>query len=247
LLNTPLSVVQSLNANMQAAYGEAIGSNDHVWISSTVKLILKQTLILLCFLVAGFTTVSRPMVELWTSGRIIIGEAMQWSVVGIASCFAINSIFRFALSGMNRHRVTGIIEIVFGVLALGLCSIAIRFLGVGYIGLGVVVAYVLTCGWILPRELSRQLGHERLVPDLGFFVRLLSCTALAVASGKLLAIGLSSQPKALIVVIAGSVAAVAFMLALRWLLRDEYGRLFTQFYGYWIRIRNARRSSKWTS
>ncbi|MFN7731667.1 MAG: lipopolysaccharide biosynthesis protein [Pirellula sp.] len=236
LLNTPLSIVQSLNANMQAAYGEAIGANDHIWIANTVRVILRQTLILLCFLVAGFTTVSRPVVELWTGGKVLISEAMQWSVVGVASCLAVNSIFRFALSGMNRHRLTGISEIAFGVLALGLCSFVVRSFGVGYIGIGVVVAYLLTCGWIIPRELSRELGGVRLFPDATFACRLLLCTVVAITAGKLLESALSSQPKAMFVVLVGTLVAVSFVLVLRWVLVEDFSRIYGEVQRHCLRF-----------
>lgn len=235
LLNTPLGIVQSLNANMQAAYGEAIGANDREWISSTVKVILKQTLILLCFLIAGFTTVSRPLVELWTGGRILVSEAMQWSVVGIAACLSINSIFRFALSGMNRHRFTGVSEIAFGVLALGVCSVAIKSLGVGYIGLGVVFAYLATAGWVLPRELSRELGNIKLFPDAIFIGKLLLCTVVAVTFGRLLERVMIDQLKAIVVFSVGSLAAVTFGVMLRWALPEDFGRIASEIKSRWQR------------
>jgi hypothetical protein len=156
----------------------------------------------------------------------MISEAMQWSVVGVASCLAVNSIFRFALSGMNRHRLTGISEIAFGVLALGLCSFVIHSFGVAYIGIGVVVAYLFTCGWIIPRELSRELGDVRLFPDVSFAYRLLLCTVVAITAGKLLESVLSSQPKAMVVILVGTLVAVSFVLVLRFVLFEDFNRIY---------------------
>ena|GEM_PF-920426 len=232
LINTPLSLIQSLHANLQAAYGEAIGANDHAWIASTVSKMLRQTLILICFLIAGFLTVSRPFIELWTGGRMIIGEAMQWSVAGVAACLAINSIFRFALSGMNRHRLTGITEIAFGVLSIVLGSLVASNLGIGTIGVGIVTAYISTCGWILPRQLSRQLGHAILLPSAAFIIKLVGITVASLFVGKVVgrfvAGNVSLYSMAFEILIAGVVVVVTFISFLRLFLNSDFRIMLDQ-------------------
>lgn len=222
LLNTPLSLVQSLNANMQASYGEAVGAKDQVWIASTVAKMLRQTLLFLSLLVSGFLTVSRPFIELWTGGRLIVSDAMQCSVVCVAACLAINSIFRFALSGMNQHRLTGISEICFGLLSVAFATTAALNIGPEFFGFGIVVAFGCTSGWLLPSQLSKQLGNAALLPSASFLLRLLVLIGCSIGLGKVLVNYLAEQSVVIAVLVGGIVVVGSFSILMKRLLKDDF-------------------------
>jgi O-antigen/teichoic acid export membrane protein len=224
LLNTPTGIVQSLNANMQAAYGDAVGSNDHAWIASTVERLLRQSILFLGLLSAGYFATARPFIELWTVGRLAISDSMLLSVTAIAVCFSLDSIFRFALIGMNRHRLTGISEIGFGIMAIVGCSLIVYILGPDYVGLGILVSYLSTSAWLLPLQLYRELGDCRLFPTLGFCFRTIVFTIISSILGRFVvdAIGVYSPTVA---ILAGATLVVlCFGTLCRSLLADDFRR-----------------------
>ena len=189
LLNTPLAVVMSFNATLQAGYGEAIGRKDYSWVRSTLRSILRNVLLFQTLLVAGFVTLAPEVIDLWTRGRLHLSFPLMLSVLFVGLSSSILSVFQFALSGANRHRVAGLSEIANGVLCLFLSALAVRLAGYEWVGAGILLAALVTSAWLLPRQIQKHFELNDLWPESSFFLRiiLLGACFVLVGSGTRLA------------------------------------------------------------
>jgi O-antigen/teichoic acid export membrane protein len=245
LLNTPLNFIQSLNANLQASYADAVGGNDFGWIGETVTRMLKQSLIYLCILVSGFFVVANPFVSAWTSGKLIVDDIMLLSVACVASCLCVNSIFRFALSGMNRHKLTGISEIVFGLLSIVLAGFISGIIGPQFVGLGVFAAYMGTSGWILPLQLSKQLGGVSFFPRPSFILKLFCITLGTILTGKTFIRCLANRDNAFAIVTAAGIVTITFVFLFRVLLNEEHQKIVLQLRWLFNRLLKIKGTFRW--
>jgi O-antigen/teichoic acid export membrane protein len=222
LLNAPLGVLNSLSSCMQAGYGEAMGSGDQPWISHTVHRIVQQLFTILGLLGCGFLLLAGPFVELWTGGKIELERSMLLSVLVIGSASAITSVFRFALTGINRHRRAAVYELLCGGLTIVLSVLFVRYSGYQSIGIAIAIATGLTSGWLLPRELRLALGRaDGFWPSESFLARwavTVGCTYVAGWAALEAAISLSPL---VAVLLAGTTCVVVFLMFSAVLLQPQ--------------------------
>lgn len=225
LINLPLSVANSFTMLLQPAYGEAMGRNETEWIATTIRTILRKVFALLGFLVAGYIVLARPTISLWTHHHLEIPEAMILSTAAMASLSAIFNVFRFALTGMNRHRIASLAEIVNSSLFFGLALIIVRYFGYQWIGLAFVLSSLLTSAWILPRELRVHLRAASVWPAPNFWMRLLGAFAPSLIVGELAWMALQNMPSGLTIPLVGLVITLIYGLIASRLFPTEFGQV----------------------
>jgi O-antigen/teichoic acid export membrane protein len=159
LLSMFFTPINSWNSNLQSAYGEAWTSGDKDWVRAAFKRALERLLLLGGLGVSLFLALGDSFIRLWTHHRLSLGPAMAASITGIVVMASLLAAGQFLLTGLNRHRNAAMAEIANGLLSLGLVVLAIRSLGLGAVGAGVVCAAGATSGWVLQREIKSQLGH----------------------------------------------------------------------------------------
>jgi len=186
LLSLFFTPINSWNANMQSAYGEAWTSGDKDWVRGAFKRTLERALILGGLGVALFLVQGDTFIRLWTHNRLWLGSAMAVSVSGITVISSLLSAGQFLLTGLNRHRNAAMAEIANGLLSLGLVVLAIRWLGLGAVGVGVVCAACATSGWVLRREIKSQLGGG-CFPTLSFVLKIGVAMAVGAAAAMMIA------------------------------------------------------------
>ena len=160
LLTMAFTPINSWNANMQSAYGEAWVSGAKDWVRQAFRQSIERALILGGLGVALFFALGDSFVRLWTHDRLWIDPATSVSVAAIVGISALLGAGQFLLTGLNRHRQAAVAEIVNGLLAMVLVVWAVRWFGLGGVGIGVVVAALASSAWVLWREISAQLGES---------------------------------------------------------------------------------------
>jgi O-antigen/teichoic acid export membrane protein len=178
LLNAPLGVISSFSANLQPGYGEAMGRGDLEWVAGTVQQILRRVLLILGLLGCGFTFLSAPFVSLWTEGRIGLSPVMIGNVLFLAFVASLVAVFRFALTGINRHRFASLTDLAGGILAMIAAPIIVARFGYEWSGSAVALIGLFTCGAVMPRELRKSLTGLPLFPPFAFHLRLLAVVAI---------------------------------------------------------------------
>jgi O-antigen/teichoic acid export membrane protein len=236
LLNAPLGVLSSFSANLQPGYGEAMGRGETQWVADTVRRILRQVIVVVGLLTCGFLLLAAPFVRVWTGGRIELEPKMLASVLAIAVVGAVLSVFRFALTGINRHRLASISDLLCGALAIGLSVLAVRRFGHAFIGLGIVAAAGLTSGWVLPVELRRTLRASTFWPSWPFWLRWLAIVSLAFAVGWILAQDKAFLPVWLIVLTSALAISLVFVFLSWKLLPEETNVLLRLFRRITVRL-----------
>ncbi len=221
LLNAPLGFLASFSANLQAAYGEAMGRGEGSWVVSTVQKIFRQIILITSLLGVGFLLLGSPFISLWTAGRIEVPIAMISSVIAIAVTGSLLTTLRYALTGINRHREAAAADIIAGVLALVTGIIVVRTFGYVSIGASLVVVTLLTTGWTFPRELRIALNTTRVLPNLYFWGCWLGTTVVSFSAGWLSLTLVDSLPPAVQILITGTVISVFFLGLAHLLLRDD--------------------------
>jgi O-antigen/teichoic acid export membrane protein len=185
LLSMFFTPVNSWNANMQSAYGEAWTSGDKDWVRGAFKRSLQRALILGGLGVALFLALGDTFIRLWTHNRLWLSPTMAASVSGIAVIGTLLTAGQYLLTGLNRHRNAAMAEIANGIFSMILVMLAIRWLGLGAVGAGVICAACLTSAWVLRREIILQLG-DGCLPGLSFILK----TGLAAAAATVTAIAI---------------------------------------------------------
>ncbi len=150
--------INSWNANMQGAYGEAWTAGDLDWVRSAFRGSLMRALIFGGLGLALFFALGSDFVQLWTHGRIDIEPAMAISVSLVVTVGAFLAAGQYLLTSMNRHGVASAAELVNGVLALILVVVLVKWFGAWAAGVGVMAAALMTSGWVIHRDIIRQLG-----------------------------------------------------------------------------------------
>lgn len=158
LLTMFFTPINSWNASMQSAYGEAWISGARDWVRGAFRQSLERALLLGGLGVALFLALGDAFVRLWTHDRLWVDPGTSVSVSVIVVMGALLAAGQFLLTGLNRHRQAAIAEIANGLLALVLVVLAVRWFGLAGVGGGVAVAALATSGWVLRREISAQLG-----------------------------------------------------------------------------------------
>jgi O-antigen/teichoic acid export membrane protein len=223
LLNAPLGFALSFSASLQPGYGEAMGRGERQWVADTVRRILRQVLLLLGLLTCGFWFLATPFVRLWTGGKIELQPTILTSVLIVACTGVILGVFRFALSGINRHRMAALSDLIGGALAIVFALVAVKHFGYAAVGLGMGLAVVLTSAWVLPRELRRALMVPSLSPKPSFWLRWILVVAASGAVGWASVYELSGFSSLVMVLVCGvAISALFFLLSWK-LLPEETG------------------------
>jgi O-antigen/teichoic acid export membrane protein len=171
---------------MQSAYGEAWTSGDKDWVRAAFKRTVERALLLGGLGVSLFLVLGNSFIRLWTHNRLSLGSAMAASVTGIVVMASLLTAGQFLLTGLNRHRNAAMAEIANGVLSLGLVVLAIRWLGLGAVGAGVVCAACATSARVVRREIKSQLGRG-CFPTLPFFLKVGLAMAVSAAAAMVIA------------------------------------------------------------
>lgn len=186
LLGLFFTPINSWNASMQSAYGEAWTSGAAEWTRNAFRQSLERALLVGGLGIAMFIALGDSFIRLWTHGRLWMEPAMTASVSCIVFSGALIAAGEYLLTGLNRHRSAAVAELANGALAIASIPLLVRWLGLGSVGIGWVAAAAATSGWILRREIRFQLGPN-CFPSPYFVVRL----ALAVASGAVAAVSIA--------------------------------------------------------
>lgn len=221
LLHAPCGVLSSFSTSLQGGYGEAMGKGETQWVAETVRQVLRQVLVILCLLGCGFLLLAGPFIHLWTGGKIELSSAMSIGVLALAGIGTILTIFRYALTGINRHRVTSLSDLVGGLLSMGIAVIVVRSYGYEWGALAVAGVALVNSGWLLPHELKRALGATELWPPMGFWIRWFIVGIGTFTSGCLILHALNFQQEWFSIGLCGATTTVAFVVFVWLLLRDE--------------------------
>jgi len=220
LLNAPLGILSSFSANLQPGYGEAMGRGDLNWIAGTVQQILRRVLLLLGLLGSGFAFLSPPFVSLWTQYRIELSPLMVGNVLAFAFVASLVSVFRFALTGINRHRFASFTDLAGGALAMTTAPLIVAHFGYEWSGSAVAVIGIFTCGIVMPWELRKSLAHRSLYPPFSFCLRLLAVVTLTALAGWSMRF-FFIQDTWISTILAGLMITGTFVPAAWWLLPTE--------------------------
>jgi O-antigen/teichoic acid export membrane protein len=182
LLSMFFTPINSWNANMQSAYGEAWIAGDKNWVRGAFKRTLERALLLGGLGVALFLALGDSFIRLWTHHRLWLSPAMAASATGIVVMVSLLTAGQYLLTGLNRHRNAAMAEIANGLLSMALVVLAVRWFGLGAVGAGVLCAASMTSAWVLRREITLQLGSS-CFPTYSFILKL----GLAVAVGAIAA------------------------------------------------------------
>jgi hypothetical protein len=93
---------------------------------------------------------------------------------------------QYLLTGLNRNRNAAMAEIANGLLSMVLVVLALRWLGLGAVGAGVLCAAGATSAWVLRREVSSQLGSG-CFPTYAFLFKIFVAVAGAAAAAMMIA------------------------------------------------------------
>jgi len=237
LLNAPLGGVNSFSASLQPGYGEAMGNNETAWVATTSQRILRQVLLMVGLLASGFWLLAGPFVRYWTGGLIELQPAVLGSALAIAVAGTVLGVFRFALTGINRHRTAGGSELAFGCLSMVLAVVAVRQFGFEWVGAGVLFAALLTSAWILPRELCRAVGKPGPWPSLNFLLRWAASVFIAGGTGWIALRIAGILPNWLALGVTGIVVCVVYVAVVRAFLPGEWNSivlLLKRFVPKWV-------------
>jgi O-antigen/teichoic acid export membrane protein len=191
LLTSFFMPINSWNANMQSAYGEACMSGSRDWTRRAYRQTLERSLLIGGSGVAIFLALGDRFVRLWTHGRLWLDTSMAVSVAAIVVLYCLVAGSEYLLTGMNCHRRAAVAQIAGGVLSILLVPLTIKWLGLGSVGIGVVVATLGTSGWVLWREIRHHLGPESF-PKLSFLARI--CATVALSWGAARWVGRAGPP-----------------------------------------------------
>jgi O-antigen/teichoic acid export membrane protein len=182
LLSMFFTPINSWNANMQSAYGEAWTSGDKAWVRGAFKRTLERALLLGGLGVSLFLVLGNSFIRLWTHNRLSLDPAMAASVTGIVVMGSLLTAGQYMLTGLNRHRNAAMAEIANGLLSMGLVVLAIYWLGLGAVGAGMLCASCATSARVVWREIKSQLGSG-CFPPYPFILKLgLAMTVSAAAA-----------------------------------------------------------------
>ncbi len=195
LLSLFFTPVNSWTASMQNAYGEAWTSGAFEWTRNAFRQTVKRMLVIGGLGVALFLAFGNEFTQLWTHGRLWFVPWMACSVSAVVVANALVKAPEYLLIGLNRHRLAAIAEMASGLLAIVLVPLSVRFFGLGSVGAGAIGAVLATSGWVLYREIGRQLGPQSF-PNARFVLRVGVALVTTTAVGKLMA-SLGRSPDAI--------------------------------------------------
>jgi O-antigen/teichoic acid export membrane protein len=215
LLSMFFTPINSWNANMQSAYGEAWTSGDKDWVRGAFKRTLERALLLGGLGVSLFLVLGDSFIRLWTHNRLSLDPAMAASVTGIVVVGSLLTAGQYLLTGLNRHRNAALAEIKNGILSMVFVMLAVRWFGLGAVGAGVICAAGATSVRVVRREIKSQLGSG-CFPTYTFFLKLgLTAAIGAVTAMSIARTGASSNTfaAALHLALAAAIGTTGYLLA----------------------------------
>lgn len=221
LLNAPLGVVSTFSATLQPGYGEAMGRGEFSWIAETLGRILRHGLIVIGLISCGFLLLAPPFIRLWTADRIDPGRLLLAGVLTLASVQLMLSVFRYALTGINRHRHACVSDIAGGALAMGVALLLARGVGYEWSIFAVAAVALASSGWILPLELKRSLPGQSFAPRASFSIRCLVAFGFSFGMGWLAERFLPTTHPWLDLILRGAIITFSYAASIRWLLPGE--------------------------
>ena len=221
LLNAPFGVVSTFSATLQPGYGEAMGRGEIPWIADTLGRILRLAVIVIGLIACGFLLLANPFIREWTGDRIDPGPSLLAGVFILASVHLMLSVFRYALTGINRHRHACLGEIAGGTLAMGAALLLARGAGAEWAIFAVAGIALASSGWILPLELKRSLPGQSFMPPAGFCLRCLSACGFSFGMASLAGRFLPESRPWLDLLLRGTIITISYAGMIRWLLPGE--------------------------
>jgi O-antigen/teichoic acid export membrane protein len=221
LLNAPLGLLSTFSATLQPGYGEAMGRGEIPWIAETLGRILRHGLIVIGLISCGFLVLANPFIRWWTGDRIDPGPLLLGGVLILASVQLMLSVFRYALTGINRHRHACVSDIVGGALAMGVALLLARGAGNEWAIFAVAAVALASSGWILPLELKRSLPGQSFAPPAGFFFRCLAAFGFSFGMAWLAGRFLPETHPMLDLLLRGAIITISYVGMIRWLLPEE--------------------------
>lgn len=219
LLSLFFTPINSWTSSMQNAYGEAWSSGAAEWTRNAFRKTLEQIVLVAGFGTALFLLYSDAFIQLWTHGRLSL---VPWMGLSVAAFLVTNTLVKAAeylLIGLNRHRNAAVAEMANGLIAMLLVPLSVRWLGIGAVGVGSMIALVSTCVWVLIREVRRQLGKGAF-PSVNYLIRVLIALAATVALGRFVPSASGAATSATLVRVAlAATAGCALFLAIAVALR----------------------------
>ncbi|MEX0643458.1 MAG: lipopolysaccharide biosynthesis protein [Pirellulales bacterium] len=225
LINLPLSLFFSINSALQSGYGEAHGRGDSAWITRTIRLVLEHLLLAIALLSVGYFFVGADFIAVWTQSKLHVQLPELLSAWLVAVPLSLLGVFRFVLVGLNRQRTAAVSEILFGLLALTLASLAAQRFGIDGVGPAICLAALCTSTWVLPTQVRKAFPQVAFTPELSFIVRALAILVIALVAGaaaRWLSNGISRELAIIFEVIA---ITAAFIVAAAQLLPETYSRI----------------------
>ncbi len=215
LLTLFFTPVNSWAASMQNAFGEAWTAGATDWIRHAFRRTTEQVVLITGFGVALFAVCAGSFIQLWTHGRLSLVPWMGTSVAAIVVTSCLVRMAEYLLIGLNRHRHAAMAEITNGILAMFLVPLSVRWLGLGAVGAGSIIAIMATSAWVVPREIVKYLGPGSF-PAGHYVLRVALALGIAVGLSELLprAASPSSGAAAAVHLVLGAVcASSAFALS----------------------------------
>jgi O-antigen/teichoic acid export membrane protein len=142
-------------------------------------------------------------------------------VLVLASVNLLLSVFRYALTGINRHRQACASDVAGGALAMGTALLLAHHVDYEWAIFAVAAVALATSGWILPRELMRALPGQSFRPRAGFCLRCLVAFGGSFGTAWFAGRFLSGAPLWLDVLLRGGIITMIYAGMIRWLLPEE--------------------------
>jgi len=137
---------------------EAMG--DYYRLRDVHRLFVKVSFAICVFAGIWLHFVGRDIISLWTRDRISFDQQLFdvfLLYLILQAPWLASSVFPAAF---NQHRNLAVCYIVSSVLGLTLSVLLFRFFGIAGVAMGVLIADLLVCGWIVPFQTCRMLGES---------------------------------------------------------------------------------------
>jgi O-antigen/teichoic acid export membrane protein len=175
----PYSLLQLLfmpmnawSTSLHSAYGEAWTSGDRSWVINTFRNSVERGMFWAALGAAIFLPLAKPFIALWTDGRLLIPQFMPTVVVmtNFIAWFLITG--QYLLSGLNRQRGVAVFQIFCGLLTILFSFLAIKWVGVVGVGIGVLGGALPTSVYKTITEIGYHISPGAL-PRSGFVLRII--------------------------------------------------------------------------
>ena len=166
------------------------------------------------------------IVELWTGGRIPYDQGLMDAFLALQVCASWYLMSSLVLSSSNNHRALAICRLLSSIAGLALGYFLVGPWGSAGVILGLTLADVATCGWLIPWASCRMLGSSTSIFVKEVLGKGVIILGLLYAAMHLLLAGLDTNLIARLFASACTVAGVgAILLITLWLDRQERSRV----------------------